>query len=222
MTYAVVLNKYPATKYHFLLIPQGISLKQTDCLTADDLSLTYEIIRNHRKANLLAFYNCGAESGASQKHKHVQFFPVSKNEPPIDVYLQGQHGYEQGSQLAQVPWAHFVISIRPSDQSNELGDYLMGKLIRLLDLMFDFKRGKEFADNSSSYNVLITRTHLHMIPRSRKVRELLNGSTIGIGGIGYAGILIVKREEDLSEINKVGITNVLLSLGREKSDQLEE
>ncbi|CAF4123329.1 unnamed protein product [Rotaria sp. Silwood1] len=93
---------------------KGKFAKQSDPLTEDDLSLTYQIIRNFR-TRLIAFFNCGEESGASQKHKHVQFFSLSENEPPIDVYLKGQNIYDQASQLIQVPWAHFLISIQPHE-----------------------------------------------------------------------------------------------------------
>lgn len=190
------------------------SSKQPDFLSADDLSLIYQIIRNHTKRNLIAFYNCGEDSGSNQTHKTIQFVPVSNNEPPIDVYLQRQQGYDQGCQLAQVPWAHFVISIDPSD---DLGDYLMGRFIRLLDLMFDFRRKNQFDSDKSSYNVLITKTHLHMIPRSKDKFEFLT-----IDGLSYSGILIATQDEDLNEIQKIGITNILLAVGREKNEQSEE
>ena len=87
--------------------------KQSDPLTADELSLTYQIIRNHKKRKLLAFFNCGEVSGASQKHKHIQFVVLSMNEPPIEIFLQGTNNYDQPNQLTQVPWAHFLLSIHP-------------------------------------------------------------------------------------------------------------
>lgn len=195
--------------------------KQSDPLTEDDLSLTYQIIRNFR-TKLIAFFNCGEESGASQKHKHVQFFSLSENEPPIDVYLKGQNIYEQASQIIQVPWAHFIISIHPPEQSEQLGNYLMQKFIQLLDEMFSFKEGKEFDGAKASYNVLITNNYMHLIPRSREDVQLPNGSTKSTGGLNYAGIIDVKQEEDMNELIKVGITNVLLAAGRKKDQHNEE
>ena len=192
--------------------------KQADPLTADELSLAYQIIQNHRKRKVIAFFNCGEESGASQKHKHIQFFPVADNEPPIEVFLQGQNNYDQPSQLAQVPWAHFLVSIHPPEQSDKLGDYFIGKFIQLLDEMFNFKQGKELDGAKASYNVLIMKNYIHVIPRSREAFELANGSKVSIGAINFAGITIVKQEEDLDEIKKAGITNVLLSVGRKKDE----
>ncbi|CAF4441841.1 unnamed protein product, partial [Adineta steineri] len=120
-TYVVLLNKYPLTKNHFLLLPHDFA-KQSDVLSSDDLTLIYEILQNYKTTKLIAFVNCGEESGASQKHKHIQFYPVEENEPPIDIYLQDENQYEQADQLRQVPWAHFVISLlHLPDQLAQLG-----------------------------------------------------------------------------------------------------
>ncbi|UJR13210.1 hypothetical protein I4U23_000232 [Adineta vaga] len=216
--YVILLNKYPATKNHFLLLPHDFT-KQSDLLTADDLSITYEIIRNYKSTKLVAFFNCGEESGASQKHKHVQFYPVFENEPPLDVYLQGQNDYDQANQLVQVPWAHFVISIHPPNQSDQLGNYLIDKFIQLLDEMFSFKEGKDFDGAKTSYNVLITKKHIHLIPRSKEIFVLSNGSQKSIGGIDYAGIFNIKQEEDINELKNTGITNILLAVGRKKDEE---
>lgn len=188
-------------------------------LTADNLSLAYQIIRNHKQRKLVAFFNCGEGSGASQQQKHLQFFPVFDSEPPIDVYLRGQNHYEEAGQLSQVPWAHFLVALQPPAQLDELGDYLMNKFIQLLDEMFAFKQGKELDGAKASYNVLITRDYMHMIPRSKGEFALPNGSKVSVSGINYAGILVVKHEDDLAEVKNVGVTNVLLSVGRKKDEE---
>lgn len=179
----------------------------------DDLSLTYQIIRNHKR-KIMAFFNCGAESGASQKHKHVQFVSVSPTEPPIEVFLQGHGSYEETRQLAQVPWAHFVTSTHdPPEKSDQLGNYLMEKYMQLLDKMFNFIQSREGCGATASYNVLIMKTHIHVIPRSKEKFVLSNGSKVSMGSSSYAGIIHVEREEDLDELKKAGVTDALLSLG---------
>ncbi|UJR12764.1 hypothetical protein I4U23_016938 [Adineta vaga] len=237
-TYVILLNKFPATKNHFLLLPHGIlkknihmfsSLffsidftKQSNILSADDLSLIYEILQNYRRTKIFAFHNCGEDSGASQKHKHIQFFPVTENEPPIDVYLQEENNYDRANQLIQVPWAHFVISLHPPEQSDQLGNYLIDRFIQLLDKMFSLKEGKEFDRAKASYNVLITKKYMHLIPRSKDIFVLPNGSHKSVGSTDYAGILIIKQETDIKELENVGVTNVLLAVGRKKDENNEE
>lgn len=142
--------------------------------------------------------------------------PVSENEPPIDIFLQEKNKYDQANQLDEVPWTHFVISIHPPEHLDQLGNYLMEKFIQLLDKMFNFKQGKVLSGAKASYNVLITKNHLHLIPRSREEFDLSNGSQVGIGGFNYTGIVIVKQEEDFDEVKKIGIKNILLSVGRKK------
>ena len=56
-----------------------------------------------------------------------------------------------------------------------------------------------------------------MIPRSKDKFEFLT-----IDGLSYSGILIATQDEDLNEIQKIGITNILLAVGREKNEQSEE
>ncbi|CAF1304544.1 unnamed protein product [Adineta steineri] len=215
-TYVVLLNKYPLTKNHFLLLPHDFA-KQSDVLSSDDLTLIYEILQNHKTTKLIAFFNCGEESGASQKHKHIQFYPVEDNEPPIDTYLQDENQYEQANQLRQVPWAHFVISLlHIPEQLDQLGNYLMNKFIQLLDKMFHFKQGKHFDGAKSSYNVLITKKCIHLIPRSKEIFLLSNHSRKSVGGTDYAGIMNIKEENDINTILNIGFTNILLDVGRKK------
>ncbi|UJR12949.1 hypothetical protein I4U23_017123 [Adineta vaga] len=216
-TYVILLNKFPATKNHFLLLPHDFT-KQSNLLSADDLSLIYEILQNYRTTKIFAFHNCGENSGASQKHKHIQFFPVTENEPPIDVYLQEENNYDRANQLIQVPWAHFVISLHPPEQSDQLGNYLINRFIQLLDKMFSLKEGKEFDRAKASYNVLITKKYMHLIPRSKEMFVLPNGSHKSVGATDYAGILLVKQETDIKELENVGVTNVLLAVGRKKDE----
>jgi sulfate adenylyltransferase (ADP) / ATP adenylyltransferase len=54
-------------------------------LEEDDLAVTYECLKEWEKdtaggerkdKKLFAFFNSGAESGASQPHRHLQFLPV--------------------------------------------------------------------------------------------------------------------------------------------------
>ena len=112
----------------------------------------------------------------------------------------------------------FSPSIHSPEQSEQLGNYLMEKFMQLLDTMFDFQKNKQFDGPKSSYNVLMTENHLHVIPRSEEEFVLSNDSKVSIGGICYAGIIIVEQEDDLDEMMKAGMTNVLRSGGR-KNDQ---
>ena len=162
----------------------------------------------------MAFFNCGAESGASQKHKHIQFLSVSPTEPPIEVFLQDHGNGEEVKQLPHVPWVHFLIAIHdPPEKADPLGNYLMERYMQLLEKMFNFIQSKDSRSATASYNVLIMKTHLHVIPRSKGEFVLPNGSKVSMGSTSYAGIIHVQHEEDLDELMTAGVTNALLLLG---------
>lgn len=50
------------------------------------LALAYRILQSHASSGgeLLGFYNCGAVSGASQPHRHVQFIEVDGPEAEME------------------------------------------------------------------------------------------------------------------------------------------
>jgi ATP adenylyltransferase len=80
-THFLVLNKFPIIPQHFILATKP-NKKQTHVLEQDDLEATYACLKawhegaddSHRR--LLAFFNSGEHSGASQPHRHLQFLPV--------------------------------------------------------------------------------------------------------------------------------------------------
>jgi ATP adenylyltransferase len=76
---------------------------QNSPLTPSDLTQAYLLVRAARNSStpIFAFYNCGANSGASQPHKHIQFIPLTDTEatdeneedeesskPPVEAYIR--------------------------------------------------------------------------------------------------------------------------------------
>lgn len=83
-THSLVLNKYPIIPQHFILATQTFK-EQTHLLEDDDLHMVYACLKawehdgqtsSHRR--LFAFFNSGLHSGASQRHRHVQFLPIEQ------------------------------------------------------------------------------------------------------------------------------------------------
>jgi ATP adenylyltransferase len=73
----LVLNKFPVIPDHFILATTKFK-EQTDLLEEEDIAATYECIKGYREAGeeLFGFFNSGEHSGASQRHRHIQFLPV--------------------------------------------------------------------------------------------------------------------------------------------------
>ena len=74
-TYNLVLNKYPVIPHHFILTTKEYR-EQTDMLDEDDLAMAYSCLKSWEPGRLFAFFNSGEHSGASQRHRHIQFLPV--------------------------------------------------------------------------------------------------------------------------------------------------
>ena len=81
-THFLVLNKFPIIPQHFILATKP-NKKQTHVLEQDDLEATYACLKawqdggaSSSQKRLLAFFNSGKHSGASQPHRHLQFLPV--------------------------------------------------------------------------------------------------------------------------------------------------
>ncbi|RMZ76163.1 hypothetical protein DV738_g5109, partial [Chaetothyriales sp. CBS 135597] len=65
-SHILLLNKFPVIPNHFILATKA-NKPQTHLLERDDLA----------DGQLLAFFNSGEHSGASQPHRHIQFLPVA-------------------------------------------------------------------------------------------------------------------------------------------------
>jgi ATP adenylyltransferase len=73
----LVLNKFPVIPDHFILATTEFK-EQTDLLEEQDIEATYKCIKQYREVGkeLFGFFNSGENSGASQRHRHLQFLPV--------------------------------------------------------------------------------------------------------------------------------------------------
>ncbi|KAL9940621.1 hypothetical protein V8E36_000109 [Tilletia maclaganii] len=78
--FTVLLNKFAVLPRHFLLVTRDF-VSQDLPPSPRMLALAYRILLSYpatRTTELMAFYNCGANSGASQAHQHVQFIAVGR------------------------------------------------------------------------------------------------------------------------------------------------
>ncbi|KAK0560649.1 bifunctional AP-4-A phosphorylase/ADP sulfurylase [Tilletia horrida] len=143
--FTVLLNKFAVLPRHFLLVTRNF-VSQELPPSPRMLALAYRIILSYPSSSsseLMAFYNCGAQSGASQPHQHIQFIAVSRKVQqqdgkqeedeeeeeeddvddldarpniPIEVLLNRieRDGKEDEAVHAlPVPWQHFVRLIKP-------------------------------------------------------------------------------------------------------------
>ncbi|MCO5599886.1 hypothetical protein L7F22_053993 [Adiantum nelumboides] len=206
--HTILLNKFCVVPKHFLLVTREFA-SQNVPPSPDTLTIAYRILQSHKALSaqrhddvahdkeLLAFYNCGKVSGASQPHQHMQFAELGTEGQqeeninsslanvaiPVEQLLSRipQDGREDEVYALPLPYQHFVSIIRqpPTDDTEKLQDYLGMKLLSLLDAQFQARlaaydaqkdKGASTDDHRSapSWNLLMTTRAMHLIPRKKE------------------------------------------------------
>ncbi|UZJ52128.1 hypothetical protein CBS101457_001448 [Exobasidium rhododendri] len=250
--HTVLLNKYCVVPRHFLLVTKEFQ-PQTSPPSPDSLAIAYRILHAHQcksmqassevgqSKELLAFYNCGKVSGASQPHQHIQFAELGGEDTvkvsgsnttspqcaiPIESLLEciAKDGSEEEHVHAlPLPYQHFVclLSRAPIDDDARLSDYLGMKLLSLLDALFKARISAEMLGgvskdapkrrSSPSWNLLMTTRAIHLIPRQEENFDGLKGLVKGEDGVDSMGVL---------SINALGYAGHLLVKSQGESEAL--
>ncbi|KZV80367.1 ATP adenylyltransferase [Exidia glandulosa HHB12029] len=220
-----LLNKFSVVAHHFLMVTKEYE-SQSAPLTPGDLTHAYMTLVAARNAGkpMFAFYNCGDRSGASQPHKHLQFLPLSPEGAPIER-LARIHVVEDISKpfsIQALPYANYVLRLPPTTSSQtrgELADTLVFAYLALLDLVVSAARHQpaerqELAPGPPSYNVLLTLEHIHLIPRAQETHTLKGtGEKLSINSLGFAGMLLVKCDEEMQAVKSAGVCSILQDVG---------
>jgi ATP adenylyltransferase len=84
-----VLNKFPVIPDHFILATTKFE-EQTDLLEEQDIEAAYKCVKEYKEVGkeLFGFFNSGEHSGASQRHRHIQFLPVESMRGGLDETSQ--------------------------------------------------------------------------------------------------------------------------------------
>lgn len=128
------------------------------------------------------------------------------------------HAFAEAPFQLPLPYANFTALLAPPETNQ--AEYFTERWLALLDLVIDHLRRLSIADDgpivrtsSLSYNFLMTETYIHVVPRTAESYVAPNGNKISINSLGFAGMVLVKKPEDLETIKRVGVLNVLKDLG---------
>ncbi|KAK9241321.1 ATP adenylyltransferase-domain-containing protein [Lipomyces kononenkoae] len=208
--YSLILNKFSIVPYHFLCITKEFEPQRAP-LSEIDLSATWECLQANIQggSRLLAFYNCGEFSGASQEHKHIQFIPV-----PQDLKLLPDAALAYGVPISKdaigqfptshpdVPFAHFVLPIPRNPSTEDLVMRFSSLLARTLTAL------REHGQRSISFNFAMTKDWMFLAPRGQESYE-----GISVNATGMVGLLLAKSEEQLDFIKSTGPLEVTAKVG---------
>lgn len=213
-SHTLLLNKFPITKHHFLLITNEF-VRQDSLLSPEELKLTYNILLNlENDGNELtdkpiAFYNSGPNSGSSQPHKHVQFTFVNKDYklfPDEVVNCRTFFIPDQETPALQdnsSAFSHFIVPLNSENITSE--QFGMAYMCLIRNALTVTKDHTDLNSNVNatelSYNFIMTKEWMMVVPRSL---EIIHEDTINydfnINALGYIGMILVKRLDVFNEL----------------------
>jgi len=192
-THLCLLNKFNVLDHHLLLVTRAFE-EQESLLTAGDFEALATCMAEF---DALGFYNSDAVAGASQRHKHLQLVPVPLGAGPERLPVDG--ALADG----RLPFVHAAERVDAFDGAALLRTYR--QLLRALGL--DGLEGE--AGASSSYNLLVTREWMLLVPRERHEVE-----GVPVNALGFGGALLVRDQQQLAELRRRGPFHLLRQAGR--------
>ncbi len=194
-----VLNKYPVIGRHLLIITRAFEA-QTAPLTAADFAALAQVMAAHGG---LGFYNGGADAGASQPHRHLQWIPSPAG---LGAFTTALPPSGPRAVRAALPWAHCFIRLDEAVWQNRA---TAGPALHAAFAEACATLGLPAAANPMPpYNLLVDHGWLLLVPRSR---EQWRG--ISVNALGYAGSLFARRPEQIDELRADGPLAVLAGTG---------
>lgn len=194
---------------HFLLTSKEFK-EQTHILEEEDLGVAYACVKAWKEVGreLFGFFNSGEHSGASQRHRHLQFLDVES--------MRGGKEGEGWEVLADTlahdptiipPFAVFSSKL-PDDPSPstlyKLYRSMHQKAVSMVESQFKL-HNTEDGSSAISYNLGITHKSMVLCPRRNETGKLSSDASFeqpALNGTILAGTLMVKSEAAFDAMRK--------------------
>lgn len=202
--YRCLLNKYNVLDHHILMVTNQFVPQQTPLDTEDFLAAQI-CLEAH---DGLVFYNGGSAAGASVEHKHLQMIPLPLSAEcnfPFDGLLS-LSGITDQPISTELPFPHKVVATEFTGTASrrELSKAAETNCDNYHHLLTELNISPNNDGLMSAHNMLMTRNFICVIPRSR---ESYQG--IAVNALGFAGMLLVKNEDQLKQLDDVGCLALL-------------
>ena len=185
--HVLILNKYPVTLGHMLLISSSWE-KQSSWLTRKDFS-SISIVE--RDLSGLWFFNSSPKAGASQPHKHFQLLPRLKDELscPRDNWFKDKLKLRKEGSMILDKNIHVLERTRygKSDSDEELYELYLN----LCEIISLGKPENNLAP-LNPYNLIFTSSWIALV---RRKRESYKG--FSLNALGFCGYLLATKESDI-------------------------
>ena len=211
--YNLVLNKFCVTRWHVLLVTRTFH-SQFAPWTHQDCEAITSLLQTDIQFPLV-FFNCGSQSGASILHKHVQIIPLeSQTDIPIHSVVN-KHIHKPPCvpfEVPELPFAH-GLCLLPVDL---IGSVLHNAFLNTLQFAMH-SAGRDASTvlnvandvtseppDFTSYSLIMTNKYILIVPRCCD-----RSGAISINSVGFSGMMLCKREEDLQFVASRGPLQIL-------------
>ncbi|MDX9699713.1 MAG: phosphorylase [Rhodocyclaceae bacterium] len=209
--HVAILNKFPVCERHLVLARRVFEEQLLPLAECDFLAMAQVM----SEAGGLGFYNGGAQAGASQRHKHVQWIPEAPGNASLALYLPGLPAAAALHDTATHPalaMRHCFVKV-----DDEQGSALKADVQAFAHRLFQgFQVAREALDMQpgadgllAPFNLLVGQGWMLVVPRSVECFE-----GISVAAINFGGSLYVRQREQLELIRKVGPLKMLGSVGQ--------
>jgi len=183
----LLLNKFPVVAGHALIVTRQFEA-QEQLLRMEDFAALRSCLENMEG---LAFYNGGAEAGASQRRKHLHLIPLTvapeiSDVVPIEAVLTSS---------LRLPFRYAFARIAPDATASGLRA-VYRELLEQCGISGVATEEGEF--QSAPYNLLVRRSWMLVVPRL-----LASFDSISVNALGFAGSLIVGSQGDLERVRAI-------------------
>jgi ATP adenylyltransferase len=205
-THVALLNKYNVIDHHLLIVTRCFEPQEALLGLADFAALGTAM----SEFDGLGFYNGGAESGASQRHKHLQIVPLPLGELgpslPIESVLGAGCTAESIGTVPGLPFLHAFARLEQAPAASRHAAHAAfdcyHALLEAAGLRAVEVNGE--LHQSAPYNLLVTRRWMLLVPRHS---ECVEG--ISVNALGFAGSLFVRDEAQLEVVKRLGPMSLL-------------
>ncbi|QIE26391.1 ATP adenylyltransferase (plasmid) [Caballeronia sp. SBC1] len=208
-THVALLNKFNVIDHHLLIVTRCFKPQEALLEFADFVALASCMA----EFDGLAFYNGGAESGASQRHKHLQIVPLPLGEsgPPLPIESVLRPGGVEGpiGTVGTIPGLPFLHAFARLELAPAASRHAAHTAFDCYHALLEATGLRAIEVNgelhqSAPYNLLVTRRWMLLVPR---YSECVEG--ISVNALGFAGSLFVRDAAQMEVIKSLGPMSVL-------------
>jgi ATP adenylyltransferase len=196
--YVCLLNMFPVLSPHLLICTRDF-VEQEKPLTMADFSAWLRGFERPGLCNppeVLGFYNSGPTAGASQPHRHMQLVqtPVAM----ADRILNGRLGF-----------CHYLVKYPQLDGQLLFSHYQQAMQQLGLNPVNGTHSSNTKPYIAKPYNILLTERWMLIVPRCN------NGiKGVSANGMNYAGLFLVKNEQQAQWLCNYGLLKFLMRCSR--------